>query len=191
MKRFAFALTPLLFLTLCTTPAGEKATDFTFEDINPASATYGKKITLSEQYPEDGVLVNFLASWCNPCWQELPILQGLVDAGEVKVLGMAADEYGAGPEGVLTMVARKELTLPILWVDVEQAKELEKRYTYQTLPSTYIIRADGTIAKLLEGAVPPERLHEEITRAFHPPAAETPAQTTASETSKPATESAD
>ncbi len=170
MKRTAPVLPLLLFLAVTTAPAGERATDFTFEDINPASATYGQKITLSEQYARDGVLVNFLASWCNYCWKELPILQELADAGEVKVLGMAADEYGAGPDLVMSMVARKELTLPILWVDVEEAKELEKRYAYQTLPATYLIRPDGTIAKLLEGAVPPERLYEEIARAFQPPA---------------------
>ena len=169
MKRFAAAFALSLLLVVPATHAGEKASDFTFEDINPASATFGKKITLSEQYPKQGVLVSFLASWCDPCWKELPILQDMVDAGKVKVLGMAADEYGAGPEGVLAMVARKELTLPILWVEAEQATELEKRYTYQTLPSTYIIRPDGTIANVLAGTVSPERLHEEVTRAFDPP----------------------
>ncbi|MEE8411092.1 MAG: TlpA disulfide reductase family protein [Acidobacteriota bacterium] len=166
MKRAARVLLLLLFLAATTALAGEKATDFTFEDINPASATYGQKITLSEQYAGDGVLVNFLASWCTYCWEELPLLQELVDAGEVKVLGMVADEYGAGPDLVLSMVARKELTLPILWVDVEQAQELEKRYAYQFLPATYLIRADGTITEMLEGAVSPERLYEEIARAF-------------------------
>ncbi|NIM00716.1 MAG: redoxin domain-containing protein [Acidobacteria bacterium] len=172
MKRTVQTLL-LASLFVLPTVADELASDFTFEDINPASTTFGEKITLSEEYAEGGVLVNFLASWCNPCWQELPILQEMVDAGKVKVIGMAADEYGAGPEGVLTMVARKELTLPILWVDVEAAKELEKRYTYQTLPSTYIIRSDGTIAGLLAGAVSPERLHAEVARAFDSASEET------------------
>ena len=170
MKRIVYALTLVLLLTVPMTLAGEKAADFTFEDINPASATFGQKITLSEQYPKDGVVLSFVASWCDPCWQELPILQGMVIAGHVKVLGIAADEYGAGPERVLNMVARKKLTLPILWVDVEQSKELEKLYTYQILPSTYIIRSDGTIGGLLEGALPPERLQREIARAIRPPA---------------------
>ena len=74
MKRIAYALALVLLLTVPMTPAGEKAADFTFEDINPASATFGQKITLSEQYPERGVLVSFVASWRDPCWQELPIL---------------------------------------------------------------------------------------------------------------------
>ena len=63
---------------------------------------------------------------------------------------------------------RPQLTLPILWVNVEQSKELEKRYTYQMLPSTYVIRSDGTIGGLLEGAVPPERLQREVARALRP-----------------------
>jgi thiol-disulfide isomerase/thioredoxin len=168
MKRHAIALAVLLALTAAAAGAEEKAADFTFEDINPASSTHGQEITLSEEYADEGVLINFLASWCNPCWQELPILQAMANAGYMKVLGMAADEYGAGPEGVLIMAKRKGLTLPILWVDAEQAVELEKRYTYQMLPSLYFIRSDGTIASLIEGAVSPERIHKEIARAFHP-----------------------
>lgn len=175
MKRIALVPT-LAFLAATAVIAADKATDFTFKDINPASATYGQEITLSDAYAEGGVLVNFLASWCGFCWTELPVLQELVDAGEVNVLGMAADEYGAGPDLVMSMVARKELTLPILWVDIEEARELEKRYAYQTLPATYFIRTDGTIAKLLEGAVTPERLYEEIARVFQPPATKTPEQ---------------
>ena len=167
MKRFAIAVAVLLVLSSVVVVAEEKAADFTFEDINPASPTHGQEITLSEQYAEEGVLVNFLASWCNPCWRELPILQAMADAGDVKVLGMAADEYGAGPEGVLILAERTGLTLPILWVDVEQAVELEKRYAYQILPSIYLIRPDGTIASMIEGAASPERIHEEIARAFH------------------------
>jgi len=171
MKRIAL-LIPILLLACAGGSAGNAesvgamASDFTFEDINPASVTFGKKITLSDAYAEDGVLVNFLASWCGYCWKELPILQKMADAGEVKVLGMAADEYGEPPDLVMSMVARKKLTLPILWVGAEAALELEKRYAYQTLPATYLIRSDGSIAKLVEGAVTPERLREEIARAF-------------------------
>ena len=169
MRHIAHVVLLLAFLAVPLT-AGEKASDFTFEDINPASETFGEKITLSEEYPEEGVVISFVASWCDPCWKELPILQGMVFAGHIKALAIAADEYGAGPERVLHMVARKKLTLPVLWVDVEESKELEKRYTYQMLPSTYVIRSDGSVGALLEGAVPPERLQREIARALLPPA---------------------
>ena len=43
---------------------------------------------------------------------------------------------------------------------------MEKRYTYQTLPATYLIRSDGTIAKILTGEVKPEQLRKEVARAF-------------------------
>ena len=145
---------------------GQTASDFTFEDINPASKTYGKKITLSEAYAGGGVLVNFLASWCGYCWKELPVLQEMADAGEVRVLGMAADEYGAPAEILMGLIEQRGFTLPILWVEEEQARELEKRYTYQTLPATYLIEPDGTIAQVLTGAVKPERLREEVARVL-------------------------
>ena len=170
MKRMILVLA--LAVVLCSGAAfaadapGEKASDFTFPDVNPASPTFGQEITLSEVYAESGVVINFLASWCGYCWRELPILQEMSDNGEARVLGMAADEYGAPKEIVLSLVADKKLTLPILWVEPEQAKELEKHYTYQTLPATYIVLEDGTIANALMGAVKPERLREEVARAF-------------------------
>lgn len=165
MKRPALLLVILLF-TGSIASAGQKASDFTFKDVNPASATYGQAITLSEAYAEGGVVVNFLASWCGYCWSELPVLQEMADSGEARVLGMAADEYGAPQEILMSLIAQSELTLPILWVTTEEAVELEKRYTYQQLPATYLIRSDGTIAKTLVGEVRPERLREEVARAF-------------------------
>ena len=165
MKRIVFSLA-LSLLAASGLSAAEKASDFTFEDVNPASATYGQAITLSEAYAEGGVVVNFLASWCGYCWRELPVLQEMVDSGEARVLGMAADEYGAPKEILMTLIEQRGLTLPILWVTPEDAVELEKRYTYQTLPATYLIRSDGTIAKTLLGEVKPERLRKEVARAF-------------------------
>jgi len=167
MKRIVPILTILALLAAPAAVAGKeltgsKATDFTFKDINPASETYGEEITLSETYAEGGVLVNFLASWCGYCWEELPVLQEMADAGEVRVLGMAADEYGAPAEILMRQIEHRELTLPILWVEPEQAEELEKRYTYQTLPATYVIESDGTIARVYTGVVEPERLRKEI-----------------------------
>lgn len=144
-----------------------QAPDFTFEDINPASETFGKKITLSEAYAEEGVVLNFLASWCGYCWKELPYLQEMSAAGEANVVGVAADEYGAPPELVLSLVKRAELTIPILWVDEQTAKALEADYAHQMLPATYLIDAEGMIVKLLEGAVEPEQLRSEIARALN------------------------
>ena len=181
MKLIASVLTILLLMAPAAVAGkeltGQKASDFTFEDINPASETYGQKITLSEAWAGDGVLVNFLASWCGYCWKELPILQQMADAGEVRVLGMAADEYGAPAEILMALIAQRGLTLPILWVEPEQAAELEKRYTYQTLPATYLIDSQGTIARVLTGSVSPERLRSEVSEALGPVSAPSPSAT--------------
>ena len=67
---------------------------------------------------------------------------------------------------VLSLVESHELTIPILWVDVETAKALELDYSHQMLPATYLIDGEGTIVKTLEGAVKPEQLRDEVTRAF-------------------------
>lgn len=163
----AHAVVPFLctLLLLGSSLAGDApapARDFTFEDINPASPTHGQRLTLSELYADKGLVLNFMASWCGPCWTEAPHLQKLYAAGEAPVVGMAADEYGAPLEIFLDRAARFELTMPILFVPPEATAELERYYDHEMLPATYLIDSDGGILLVLQGAVPSDRLRAEI-----------------------------
>ena len=171
----AHAIVPLFgaLLLLGTSLAGdapaeatEAAFDFTFEDVNPGSPTHGQRLTLSKLYADKGVVLSFMASWCGPCWTEAPHLQGLHATGEAPVVGMAADEYGAPLEIFLDRAAHFELTMPILFVPAEATDELEQHYDHQILPATYLIDSDGGIRRVLQGAVPAERLRAEIRKGL-------------------------
>jgi thiol-disulfide isomerase/thioredoxin len=138
------------------------AHDFVLEDINPASATHGRKLALSELYAERGLILQFVASWCQPCREELPDLQALHAAGRPVVL-VAADEYGF-TEGILIVAERSGLTTPLLFAGTDRTAEIEAHYAHEILPATYLIDRAGTIVEVHEGAWSREQLLAAVER---------------------------
>ena len=66
-----FLLIVLLLLAPLTTLLAEQAPDFTLSDIE------GKRVKLSEVLKKGPVLIDFWATWCKPCLQELPHINDL------------------------------------------------------------------------------------------------------------------
>lgn len=130
--------------------ARRQAFEFAYEDINPASPSFGKKLALGTLYAQHGVVLNFLASWCPPCWHEVPALTQM--AGEIKtpVVCVAADEYGP-PSDLLQQAAHAGLKLPIVLVPKDKIAEMEAHYDHGMLPTTYWIGKQGTILEKKEG----------------------------------------
>ena len=144
-----------------TAPSAAAAADFELPDINPASASYGKNVRLSALWEGRGIVLNFMASWCMPCRMELPALQAIHASGAARIACVAADE-GAGTEDLLALVRSSGLTLPVLYAAPDRAAELARAYTYEFLPSTYLIGADGRIRQFIEGAKPEEEFRRAI-----------------------------
>lgn len=142
---------------------GDRVRDFAFEDINPASPTHGMTLTLSELYPDRGLVLQFVASWCKPCRDELPNLQRLHAERRAPILLVAADEHGER-DGVLTVVAQNGITAPLLFVPEDRAEQLSEHYDYEIIPATYLIGSDGTVRESHEGAWSSDRLSAAIAR---------------------------
>jgi thiol-disulfide isomerase/thioredoxin len=136
---------------------------FEFEDVNPKSDSRGRRLRLDDLRAERGVVLNFIASWCGPCWQEAPSFERLHAAHETPIVFVAADEYGP-PDDLLRLAARAKLTLPILLVPQDQIETMEQHYDHDMLPSTYLVGKDGAILSTLLGLVPEKILFEEIRR---------------------------
>ena len=96
-------------------------------------------------------MLQFVASWCGPCREELPHLEELHVSGRAPVVLVAADENGY-PESILIVAERRELSAPILYVPVAQAEKLAKFYDYEILPATYLIDRAGRIRTSHQGA---------------------------------------
>ncbi len=134
-----------------------QARNFQFEDINPRSESYGQQLELHKLYAEHGLVLQFVASWCEPCREELPHLEELYATGRAPVVLVAADEHGY-PESILIVAERSNLTAPILYVPPEETEQLARFYDYEVLPATYLIDRQGVIRQVHEGAWSVQRL---------------------------------
>ena len=94
------------------------------------------------------VLVNFWATWCPPCLEEMPAMERLwrkhKDAGFVLV----AVSVDADPKKVAPFVAEHKLTFPIA-LDTKMA--IADKYGVRALPSSFILAKDGSLAGLALG----------------------------------------
>lgn len=100
-----------------------------------------KNIRLSE-YRGDVVLVNFWATWCRPCRQEIPELNRLYEVYRkmgVQFLGVNIDE---NPASSIKMAKDFNIQYPVL-LDSEQ--KVSKLFAVEAMPSTYLIDRDGNI----------------------------------------------
>jgi thiol-disulfide isomerase/thioredoxin len=107
--------------------------------------------------PEDAsakaVLLTFFASWCEPCKKEMPFLVQLDtmyrDQG-LRVLGVCIDKEEPGVEAAKKLVAEKKVAYPVL---ADRFNFLARRYLGDKapLPSVFLIKKDGVIAKVERG----------------------------------------
>jgi thiol-disulfide isomerase/thioredoxin len=94
------------------------------------------------------VLVNFWATWCEPCRQEMPSIQRLRDrlAGKpFAVLAVNVDEPDARVRRFLEQTA---LDLPIL---MDPDKVVTRRWGVRVLPVTFLVGPDGRVRYRLVG----------------------------------------
>jgi len=138
---------------------GLPAPSFSLRTLNADVA--GTGLVALDRYvgeaPEDPdarvVLLSFFASWCEPCARELPVLVQLDRtwrARGLRVLGIDIDRDEAGIAAAARMAAAAKVTYPIL---SDRFNFLARRYLGDEapLPSVFLVRRDGTIARIARG----------------------------------------
>jgi len=121
---------------------GARAPDFTLTDLQ------GQKVMLS-QFRGQVVLVNFWATWCPPCREEMPSMESLhrrfKDQGLV-LLALNVDEDGA--PAVIDFLKGKDYTFPIL---LDTGAEVQNLYQVFRFPETFVIDRNGNIVDRVIG----------------------------------------
>ncbi|MDE2512447.1 MAG: TlpA family protein disulfide reductase [Elusimicrobia bacterium] len=136
-----------------------------FEAAPPLSAQTvdGKTVSLTD-FKGKVVLVDFWATWCDPCKEEIPILvkmnDRLKDKGFV-ILGVSMDEEGRA--AVKKFTAKHPISYPVVLNNGERAPA---GWTVPGLPTAYLIGRDGTMRKRWFGEKDPEELEQAVNAAL-------------------------
>jgi cytochrome c biogenesis protein CcmG, thiol:disulfide interchange protein DsbE len=87
-------------------------------------------------------VINLWGSWCAPCREELPLMQGLADTGEdrVRVLGVISRD---GEPQAESFADDAGITFPSAF---DGDGELMAEFGLNALPYTFFLAADGTLA---------------------------------------------
>jgi len=121
---------------------GDEAPDF---DLRGLQGTGGHALS---DFRGDVVLVNFWASWCGPCRQEIPELETLwlryKDEGLV-VLSVNVDATARDAEAFLE---QSPVSFPVVW---DSASEVSNQYHVMTLPRSILVDRQGRVRSRYDG----------------------------------------
>lgn len=122
--------------------AGDLAPDFQLED------TEGNQVSLAGLRGKV-VLVNFWATWCPPCIEEMPSMEKLNEVmagGDFVMLAINTEQNGRSlvPE----FLKKSPYTFPILYDDKGVAQQLYGVYKF---PESFIVGKDGTVVEKIIG----------------------------------------
>lgn len=132
-----------------------KALDFVLYD------QYGNKHKL-EDYKGKTVFLNFWATWCPPCREEMPYIEELYkeynkNNDDVAILGVASPNIGneGTKSDIEDFLKDQNYTFPVVFDD---GGNLIYQYGINSFPSTFIIDKDGYLTQYVPGAMNKETM---------------------------------
>jgi peroxiredoxin len=124
--------------------AGQPAPDFALKSSS------GQNMRLSE-YRGDVVMINFWATWCGPCRQEMPLLDELYSRYErvgFNLLGVNIDDDS---NRAMEMINELGVSFPVLF---DATKEVSRLYQVDAMPVTVIVDREGNVRHVHQGYKP-------------------------------------
>ncbi|MCH8306810.1 MAG: TlpA family protein disulfide reductase [Proteobacteria bacterium] len=123
---------------------GQTAPDFVLR------SSTGENLRLSE-YRGDVVMINFWATWCGPCRQEMPLLDELYGRYQrvgFSLLGVNIDDDS---RRAMAMVKELGVRFPVLF---DEEKKVSKLYEVEAMPLTILLDREGTVRHIHYGYKP-------------------------------------
>ncbi len=136
----AFAATALASSGL----EGQAAPDFALK------SSTGENLRLSE-FRGDVVMINFWATWCGPCRQEMPLLDELYNRYQrvgFNLLGVNIDDDS---RKAMQMIEELGVDFPVLF---DSQKEVSKLYNVEAMPVTVLVDREGEVRYVHHGYKP-------------------------------------
>lgn len=91
------------------------------------------------------IILNFWATWCAPCRQEMPLIEALYTDRAEDGLVVLAINYGESEDTVTDFMAEAAYTFPIA---LDPDLTLAQSYLVRGMPTTYFIDRDGVIQQV-------------------------------------------
>ncbi|MDH3303767.1 MAG: TlpA family protein disulfide reductase [Gammaproteobacteria bacterium] len=123
---------------------GQQAPDFALKSSS------GENLRLSE-YRGDVVMINFWATWCGPCRQEMPLLDELYARYQrvgFNLLGVNIDDDS---RRAMKMIDELGVSFPVLF---DSRKEVSELYEVEAMPVTVLIDREGNVRHVHHGYKP-------------------------------------
>ena len=131
---------------------------------------YGKKHNI-EEYKGKVVVINFWATWCGYCVQEMPEFEKVYkefgsNKKDVIILGVAGpkskenqNNVDVEKDKVISFLKKKNITYPTL---MDETGKSFDDYKVRALPMTYVINKDGYLEGFVSGAITAEQLRKAV-----------------------------
>ncbi|WP_241535816.1 peroxiredoxin family protein [Indiicoccus explosivorum] len=133
---------------------GALAPDFSLETLS------GDSVKLSD-YRGQKVVLNFWASWCEPCKKEMPEMQNfyesLPEGADVEILAVNLTDKDDGLDKIQEFVEEYEMTFP---VPLDESGNVSETYGVLAIPTTFLIDEEGRLQTQIRGPVDEEMLRE-------------------------------
>lgn len=131
------------------TEVGMQAPDFTLTNMNE------QKVSLSD-YRGQKVFLNFWASWCPPCREEMPDMQKLHEKYGDEVVILAVN-VGESKSATANFMMENGLNFSVL---LDKDKSTAQNYLVRGIPTSYFLDQNGVIKEKVVGAVSYQRMLE-------------------------------
>jgi len=128
-------------LDLVKPSRAKSAEDFTLAALN------GGTFSLADQRGKI-VLINFWATWCPPCLEEMPAMERLWQKHKDSGFVLVAVSVDTDPKKVVPFVTEHKLTFPIA---LDPSMGVADKYGVRALPSSFIVDKGGLMAGLALG----------------------------------------
>lgn len=123
---------------------GKLAPDFQLPSLD------GQVVALSNLRGKP-VLINFWATWCGPCREEMPYLQQIYDGWSDQGLVLLTIDIQESPATIREFMQNHNLTLPVL---LDSRGSVTQRYNIIGIPTTFLIDKEGIIQAKKIGPFP-------------------------------------
>jgi thiol-disulfide isomerase/thioredoxin len=154
-----FTMSCLMLVTLCACSsapanredlvAGAQAPDFSLPMLDG-------EVLNSKTLKGNIVVLNFWATWCQPCMAELPVLKDLAATSRVKIIGIALDEEGA--KVVKPFVADHGINYPVVIGD----QDVFEQFNGLAIPYSLLLDSSQHIVKIYRGPISKEEIDQDL-----------------------------